>query len=134
MALEEEDLEKIYYDIEESGLEYIENEKNLNKIRNQSLRRFLMFYQTIDLYLMLMIRTGKEIDKPFSYEGAKYILSSEKRKEIAEMVGKLDPKIRDSLKLNKNDIEFSKRTVYDYMNAMKYIKAIHKARSDLSLF
>lgn len=123
---------KSYYETEGKGLDYIADENNLKKITNKSLCNFLKYYQTLELspYITDDITTER-LDEIQSYKGAKDILSSIKKEKITEIFNKLIPEIRSQGVLYDKDIKYSRRTVYNYMNAMKYIRAVGKAKSEL---
>lgn len=126
--------DKSYYDKIDNALEYISNEKNLNKIRNKSLRNFLKFYSSVNMAFFEMLKTDvsiEEIWKIHSYEGASKLLSNIKLETLSKRLENATPELLEITKFEKKDIEYSQRTVYDYMNTLKYIRAVNAARSKI---
>lgn len=119
-----------YYDIEQGeGIEYISNEKNLKKIRSKNLRDFLEFYQSVHLQMINDILQGKKElpdDIIHQYKGAKIHFMMKKASQLSKS---LPPDILERIDWGS---AISQRTVYDYMNAVKYIKAVDKARIELT--
>ena len=96
---------KSYYDIKGDGLEYISDEKNLNKIRNKSLRQFLVFYKQVELSLENQLgrrnlNDAQRIDVVDRLFGLKEKQEAEKRMKSGNPVPNLD-KGRVSEKLGK---------------------------------
>lgn len=111
---------KSYYDIPRGkGAEYIGDEKSLAKIRNKSLRRFLKLLELHRLTPWATLPDEDTMKILHRREGATLYMLSITNKELLERG--LNPEI---LKLTST---LSKRTLYDYMNAIKYIKAIDEA-------
>ena len=120
---------KSYYDIEESGMDYINNENNLNKIRSKNIRNFLIFYQHTNLSMLTEAIQNKQIieDKDrFQFTGAKIYLVDTIYKNSKD---KLTPEILERVDWK---TAISQRTVYDYMNALKYLRAVDKAYRELT--
>jgi len=120
-----------YYDIEGPAIDYLNNQKNLKKIRSKNLRDFIKFYELTRISIYREVNVEKQPVpnwKLHQYEGARYFLYVAKYKEIFEkLVNKLQPYI---LKRTLRRFYISPKTVYDYMNAMKYIRAVEKAKGE----
>lgn len=120
-----------YYDTKGKQEEYL-TKKNLKKIRIQTLREFCEFALNIESFFGLLDIVEKEgkmtiieaINFIHSYKGAKYILSNIRLKNRAP---NLSPKIIPKINF------ISKRTVYDYMNAYKFIKAVNKRSNRIAI-
>lgn len=119
---------KSYYDINRKGVEYISNEKNLKKIRSKNLRQFCKFYENIKLLPYLQILSGNEIIpteellKNKRGAGKNLIFNQMKELKAAGISQELFKSVRWG---------FSERTIYDYMNAFKYLNAVDNSKEDL---
>lgn len=113
-----------YYDTKNKD-EYISDEKNLKKIRNKSLRTFCDFVKMMEeVPLVAGIGSDKSPDEVFSflfsYRGAERMLGNAKKKNVPDYK-KMEADIK---RWGFSGIKWmSKRTIYDYMLAYKFIKA-----------
>lgn len=113
---------KSYYDTKDKD-KYINDEKSLSKIRSKNLRQFCKFYdfiETAPTIFGLSVKTQKEreeiMEATHNIKGAKAFFTTLKQEELIKMG--LNPEL---LKQIINLV--SKRTIYDYMNTVKFIRA-----------
>ncbi len=120
-----------YYDTEKEALKFVEDSKNIHKIRSKNLRQFCEFYKLytqIPFIAMDKEDTEKEITRLTNFQGAKLFLAMINQKNCKER--KEIEKLAKNCNLNM-DWSMSKRTCYDYMNALKFIKNCDKASKEM---
>lgn len=119
-----------YYDTKDKD-KYIADDKNLAKIRSKNLRQFCKFYKMMEeTPVILSLKSERPIKDLLSdihsRKGAKAILSQIKENKNPEL-------IKLSKNLGINIAWLSKRTIYDYMNALKFIRACEGRRERMML-
>lgn len=120
-----------YYDIEGKAMDFVQDDKNLSKIRSKTLRQFCRFYRNLEIMPILngmFGDTDEELEKEFweghSFWGAYKSLMLAKDKELDSNTLKF---IKEYEKENKTHITRARRrNVYDYMNARRFIIACNK--------
>jgi len=125
--------DKSYYNIKGKSMEYVQDEKNLNKIRSKNLRNFCRFYRDSEITPIIVgLRNGEEDFMAFHrFSGAYGILANTQQKE---MKPELLKKLKEFEKEQKVRLKWvSNRSVYDYMNARKFILACKNIYNEMMM-